>query len=861
MAAQMDRLRDRLRTCSEQLGKHIPNGANQSSNTNREKFNRLASVAPGVFVCLIDDSNIFVFQTSSTGQKSFLLDLDSPLPPGSRELIPSPAEHGVFAVCAERGAAVVEWSSKNGSSARVVHVGAPTFRLRPGLKILHGAWSPHTDAFFALLTSDGNLRMFDVSSKQSANVDRFRLRVVTAGAGPISFAFGRAKGWDSLSLYVLAEDGAMYVASPIALPGSKISTKTWNHLLLAAKTVLGKDKELFSNGTTRPTSTPIANTNDGAVQTDALESFGFDAMAKRQLEFSPSHQLPPIDETEDGEVQESWNAKQAKMQIRFLQSVFAGSRLSPEMVVVKEFNMAQPLFQGPFYVEQDDSADLLDAYSNAEDDEHIEKFVELVLLQRGVESPPVFLRSTSNGETSVLIQLESVDAQWDLGSKSAGDGSSAFQSDNDYAECARISAPSLLCFEHLSFPGNNPVSLFPLLGKADFNAMFGVSASMVYSVRLPFTSLLNDPSALENCPVSSVTPVLDMAPCGGGGGEAHPESCILGIALSFERGTGLVSFVLDSNFRLSVTPPLRWTINTDQTLLVPVTDNRPGAELAWGNGEKFAGNRGFACQIGREVMGALREIREIDESQNLGVAEGTLTSISQASSVSALLDYMEKRAAICVGSDVQSGVGDVVANAAKLVREWLELLEPLSRANIRRANVVEDEFNTVKMKENNLRRKVERANELNENLRDRIQVLREIIESGTGLSAAERERKLRLKERKRRIITLRKRLCELSEAVNVYKKEESGRFKRESIPATPDRNSASKYSNGWSGSAQAWKTSPLERRREEWTAADQKITLNKNELEKVKKILEVQSRDITQCHEISKSLWQKLNST
>lgn len=848
----MDRIRERLSEASEKLRLISPSVSKIAPGLEPATCERCAAIAPGAIAILVDDSRIFVFNTASAGSGPHLLELDQKLPSGSNKLIPARTEHGIFAVCADRGAAVVE-CSRNSTTAVVKYVGSSIFRRRPGLKVLHAAWSPHADAFLALLTTDGNLRLFDVSSKKSAEIERFRLRVVTSGAGPVSFAFGRACGWDCLSVYVLAEDGAMYVASPVAPVGTKISMNTWKSLYASASAVLEKD-----NGHTSKSE----EVDDLSIEVTpkpnvSSSSFG----PKRQLDFSSTARLsdhmsgPEIKTTSPVE---SWTHMQADMQIQFLKTAFDATHSKDEMVVVREFKPAPLLFQGPFYIEHDDALDLMDEYTSTDDTDHARKFLHLTLIQHGYDNPPVFLRSTSSGETSVLIALESVEAQWFLAN---GSHESCIEASDEYANCAKTSAPNILCFEHLSFPGQLPVQIFPLIGKADCNVMFATVGAMVYSVRFPFISIINDHVSLQDCPPSSIAPLLDVRTI-----ESDNEEHILGLAQSFERGIGPVAIVMDKDMGLSASPPLRWTVGVDHNLLSSVIERTPTAELSWNLERPFTGNRAYACQTGREVIEAMKDLRLLDERQGWNVSEGTLTTLSNAKSVTAVLSYLETRIAAYTGSELQSGVGDAVKSSAALIDDWVVELEKKSRANSRCTNVVQDEFHAGSISSNMLKRKLDRAAEMNENLRDRIEVLREIVESGVGLSAAERERQIRLKEKKRRIFTLRKRLAELEAAVKAIKKRgEETRSRRGLSTMTPGRI-ASTGSNGWSkgnpawrSSGSPWRTSSSERAHDDWRASDQPISLAHEDLKKIKDGLEIHGAEITNCQEAGKALWDKLS--
>ncbi len=149
---------------------------------------------------------------------------------------------------------------------------------------------------------------------------------------------------------------------------------------------------------------------------------------------------------------------------------------------------------------------------------------------------------------------------------------------------------------------------------------------------------------------------------------------------------------------------------------------------------------------------------------------------------------------------------------------------------------------------------------MNENLRDRIAVVRTLLETGSGLSEAERERYVRLKERKRRVTALRNRLAELQaavKAVNASDKREDPCSAMETM--TPARYGAMRQKR-WSTSAAFGRSSPLEKRRDDWIIADQRIDLGAVELRQIKEALESHSKEITECTDMCALLWEQLNA-
>ncbi|CAN8063060.1 unnamed protein product [Agarophyton chilense] len=267
-------------------------------------------------------------------------------------------------------------------------VGTTLFETRPALRILHVQWLPSAPAFLMLLTSDYCLRVFDAISAEAAAIERQRIQVVTAGAPPVSFVCASGVGWHALAVYVLAEDGSVYVAAPIAPIATRISLDQFRKLRRSAKAVLS------AHSSETPSS---PNTS-------------------RRLSF--------------GDPQMPWALRQARLQLVFLDSVFEQS--GNEMVAVREFKPAPLLFQGPLHIQKDHNG---------------EQFTQLVRIT--TTKQPVLLRVSESGNVYVLVAMEQVEANWFLSSQPAGEG--LLLASKEYASCAQSVAPAFLCFERIAF--------------------------------------------------------------------------------------------------------------------------------------------------------------------------------------------------------------------------------------------------------------------------------------------------------------------------------------------------------------------------------------------------------------------------
>eukprot|EP00178_Gracilaria_changii_P001206 TRINITY_DN116_c0_g1_i1.p1 TRINITY_DN116_c0_g1~~TRINITY_DN116_c0_g1_i1.p1 ORF type:complete len:726 (-),score=111.08 TRINITY_DN116_c0_g1_i1:6726-8903(-) len=267
-------------------------------------------------------------------------------------------------------------------------VATALFQRRPALRILHVQWLPSAPAFLMMLTSDYCLRVYDAINAETAAFERQRIHVVTAGAPPVSFVCASGVGWHALSVYVLAEDGSLYVAAPIAPIGTTISVTEFEKLRHIAKSAL----------------------------TDASSHASASSGTSRRLSFGDSN-MP-------------WSLRQARLQMLFLDSAF--ERHGNQMVVVREFKPAPLLFQGPLHVQKEQ----LD-----------ERYTQL--LQITTTKQPVLLRVSEQGNVCVLLAMERVDANWFLSSQPAGEG--LLLASKEYESCAQSVAPAFLCFERIAF--------------------------------------------------------------------------------------------------------------------------------------------------------------------------------------------------------------------------------------------------------------------------------------------------------------------------------------------------------------------------------------------------------------------------
>lgn len=706
------------------------------------------------------------------------------------------------------------------------------FDSLPHLQVCDVAWSPAAPGFLLVLTSDANLRLYDVVSKRSAAAERMRLAVISASP-PVSFAFGRGSCWAALSVYVLSEDGSIYVAAPIAPIGTRLPLKSWQAMQNEANAVITREQTMNSASSAK-LDTPVA-----VAETP-----------RRALDFSKNV------EGRDPYVH-SWALRQARLQKIFLETVFAMSSTG-DMVATREFKPAPLLFQGPLFTEHDDLEEAQD-----EDDVPYAKYCDLTLLHCGMDRPPVLLRTSNNGEVSVLIGLESVEAQWFLSSDyQASPTTRLLNGSDEYAECARAVAPLLLCFEHLSF--GDQATLFPLGQRTHADVLYALTPTAVFSVHLSFISALTDVGTLESMPTSSISQVLSIWSPQEQERSSSESTLILGVAPWYAKGQGPVAIVLSSDGRLHVSDPLRWITELDKSWLPRLLGSELSADGVWATERPLTGSRAFACpEYGKEMMQLLRVVRNLQGESGGRIAPGTLGTVRDVTSYSAIVQYLEGRLEVIVGGSNSAGIGDSLKALADVLDQWSTDLRARAARDLTGAESLHTAIVDLERLQNALHRKVMLVEKGNLEIKERIQSIMQIIQNGSSqLSDAEFERYRRLKERKRYLITLRNRLMELE------KKKDSGLnpvYETSSqLPSWSTSSAKSPKSSFTRARATSpnvlWRNrgSPFAQRRSDWSPRGEGIDLTRDELRQIRGTLLKHSEDIELATELSDKLWKKL---
>lgn len=861
-----------------------------------------------------------------------------------------------MAVVAPRGVAVVAVDTTAGS-ADVVAVGVPLFRARPALTVVQVAWHPRAEDYLLVLTSDGSLRLFDVAGGADVEAERTRLRIVTTGDVPISFAFGKGDGWNGLAVYVLTEHGSVYVASPIAPLGTRISRQQWCAMVSESEAILDQQgvgrgtasasasgsmsasamasgRKPASNVILEETSAPMASSGDlpplggmggsgtrSGIKKGAKVPDGPPARGGRLPVSTPRRQLNFGGLDDDKEHEEagvaanvelaasggsaasahtaatsrgrlaaapgdnddlSWTVRQARLQLRFLERAFQQTE-SGDMLLIREFKPAPLLFQGPLYVERDDI--------DEQGDEDV-CFTSLTVLDSGSHVPPILLRCRSDGHVSVLLGMEAVEGQWFISEDRFGTtGDSVLAASEEYAKAASVVSPSLLCLEHLEFPAREPVLLHAVRGRTDFDVLFARAGSAIYSVRLNFVSAMRAPETLRSCRSSLITPLLSVGRIGGAGRlTGSPSSTIVGLSPFFEKECGPLAIALTSDHALEATAPLRWMADEQDDMFLE-TLVAPGAvqsEVPIGVGEALSSAGGSRAQgasdgdfslesarnlrgSGLEVVETLQAVREARNVESWALGTGSIGSVADASSVSDVLTCLESRVMAYTGDDESGrrGVGDELKTLGLVLPKWAgEVLSRAGRADGGMA-LVSGELEKRVTESEALAVKLRRVQEMNQNLRDRVDCLREIHSSRQSvLSNAEVARFAKLKKRRLHVAAMRRKIDEVSSAVSALttaagdaaarqRLSDVGAMRTPGIDNSIGQLSISPLMNRRMSSP--YRPAYSEGRRRGSTGVEQG-DLSGAQLLRIKETLAEQSKNIHVATEKTNLLWQKFGS-
>lgn len=136
---------------------------------------------------------------------------------------------------------LLDLAARGGSSGMnvpMVELDEELFGKQPGLRVVDMAWHPDSERHFVILTSDGVLRIYDLTMPSLAE-QTFELKSHRRLSGldddwneayPMSFVFGDGEGWNKLCVYILMSTGAICTLCPVAPFGAMYSKKWLNNL-------------------------------------------------------------------------------------------------------------------------------------------------------------------------------------------------------------------------------------------------------------------------------------------------------------------------------------------------------------------------------------------------------------------------------------------------------------------------------------------------------------------------------------------------------------------------------------------------------------------------------------------------------
>lgn len=521
----------------------------------------------------------------------------------------------------------------------------------------------------------------------------------------------------------------------------------------------------------------------------------------------------------------------------FLDVVFAPAADGQEMVAVREFKPAPLLFQGPLYVEHEH---VVENNNTA--------YEGIRMIKCGDNIPGVLLHWNTNGQMSVLVGIEQVEAQWFVGSE------------DDYTQSAQAVAPALLCFEHMRF--DEPIQVATIGSDTDADILWVSTSTEVYAVHLSFIAAMADPATLESMPKSTIREVLSVW-----GADRADHVRIAGMAPWYSKGEGAVAVVYTTDGTLELSSPLRWTTGLELMWPGKLLGDGLGAEGAWSIERPKTGSRAYACaEPGKETVKLLIGMRALVNEIGSRLGGGVLGKVRDLKEVGKVVDLMEKRLDIVIGggSGNITGIADSFKSLVVALDDWCAELREKSSTDTEamdRMGMLAHDLEKVQVDN---QRKFSKVQKSNMELQQRLQgILKKIQMSSSELSEAEAERHRRLRERRRQLRTLANRILDVERSVHMprtsqYAPEslDSQRPLSRKSPSSRSPFARSKVVSpnpSWRG-----QVSPFGNRRDQGV---QKLDLTRQELQKIRKTLLQHSEDIGFATELSTKLWEQLATT
>lgn len=805
---------DRTKVCSKKM-----EALHANLNSLSEKlypFQLPPNATPTRLAALSND-HLAVLQNTPDGTKLLILCLAPCLPSVFLDPIEVPEDahaiipaHNMLAVIGKRSLTVVDMPLSRARSVR--NVSSALFATRPALTVLHAAWAPHAPGFLLVLLSDTTLRLFDVISKTAGDVERLRMRIFAKAGAPVSLAFGRGHAWASLSIYVLMTDGSIFVVAPIAPIGTRLPRSVWTEMHTIAM--------------------------QRAIQAKNLAS-------------------------------SSWAARQSEMELRFLTHVFEQSSMS-DMVAVREFKPAPLLFQGPLFIEHDDvfTSDVDSSDKNG----GRSRFTSLNLLNVGIDVPPILLRGTMDGHVSVLVSMESVEPQWFLSSDPTMSSSrdAPVEASDEYAACAAQVAPALLCFEHLSFDGEQ-VKFLSFGSGFHADVLYAVTRFAVFSLRLTFVGVMSHAATLERSSPSSIVRVFTSSSDAGSSFDKTKNRIqVVGLIPHYVQARGPVAIALTTDGKLHVTAPLHWMSYSDMAMHQPgqlLFDTGLGGMPMCSTYERRAPT---CSSIEKEASELIARICKVEEKVGGRVASGTLGNGSDVVKRVRVLDELERRVSLYTSGSNGCGMLDGLDELAALISKWMSSLHERTAATKEKSASIKHTISDIASCEMSLQRKLTRIKEVGFLLEERVQALMTVIENNRwDMSPVEISWYESLCNRNRRISAVRARVNELSIAVEALRRNEASRKTITSGVSSPinPRRDYRKVMDAGSPFHQRHDAmrlgghSPLSRTSSRWAMRTAPQTPNQADLERIRMSLEKHSTEIALAMSLETCIFKRLSES
>eukprot|EP00190_Bangiopsis_sp_CCMP1999_P003786 CAMPEP_0198733668 /NCGR_PEP_ID=MMETSP1475-20131203/47417_1 /TAXON_ID= ORGANISM="Unidentified sp., Strain CCMP1999" /NCGR_SAMPLE_ID=MMETSP1475 /ASSEMBLY_ACC=CAM_ASM_001111 /LENGTH=775 /DNA_ID=CAMNT_0044497001 /DNA_START=14 /DNA_END=2341 /DNA_ORIENTATION=- len=659
----------------------------------RALSNRVASVGDSLVVYLDDRNDLYYVDVGATGSAGRLA-LSQELSDDVDAIVTSPGQR-LLLVYGRESLFVIEVSV---SSMRMSHpltthrLEEPISPLRPELRVLSAKWNPRVDGHLLVLLSNSTLYMYDVA--KSLKEEEQRISLGQLNSKLVDFCFGSASafGWNPFAVYLVTERGSLYVVCPVAPCGMTVSRKLIQALSREATAALEENNEEDEDMEGIDDTIDIPNES---FMTDPSLS----TRARKRLEFLRDRNTSAI--LAAGSV--PWAERQCMLQLEWIREcVYIRNDSSERASVLKSRadGLPVPLVQGPIFTSSRDA------------EERQGKCTQIVLVE---SYPTVLFRSFTDGTIDVLLALEEVEARWQLArhdpTEEVGDRKDD-NTDSELAEdrqAAEDAAPGMLLFERVELPTPSPSLNYMFVPHSSQSKefLFISSAAGLLCLRMPWLTIFEagDPSNVSDAPSSVLSALV-----------AAGSSPLLGGTTVFTVPEGVVGIVLTSHGTLVAATTAKSVRDWGMACLPPVIP-RP-------------------------------KLKQTEPGQNLSNYERRLASIIQSlhPTPRMSMDSLDKLNSVQIYKFIQQRVFDMHDNQFRAFAQLHELVAERSKQclekTVEQHDKVQELREAVEEKLGNFHTaesKFERSMRLQDNLLQRMRVLKQVINDGsTRLSRAER---------------------------------------------------------------------------------------------------------------------------